>query len=71
MANLFNKYPALEVTSEQLEVIEETREEKTFRNWMNSMGVKPKVNYLYTGLQDGLVIFQVRNLTVHSRLRSI
>jgi len=62
VANLFNKYPALDVSNEQLEVIEETREEKTFRNWMNSMGVKPKVNYLYTGLQDGLVIFQLYDI---------
>ena len=41
------------------DVIEETREEKTYRNWMNSMGVNPYVNYLYTDLQDCLVIFQV------------
>jgi hypothetical protein len=26
---------------------------------MNSLGVKPRVNYLYTDLYDGLVIFQV------------
>ena len=30
-----------------------------YRNWMNSLGVKPRVNYLYTDLYDGLVIFQV------------
>ncbi len=59
VANLFNKYPNLIVDAEEIEIIEETREEKTYRNWMNSMGVKPKVNYLYTNLQDGLVIFQV------------
>lgn len=27
--------------------IGETREERTFRNWMNSLGVNPHVNHLY------------------------
>lgn len=40
-------------------VVEETREEKTYRNWMNSMGVSPFVNHLYGDLQNGIVIFQV------------
>ena len=30
-----------------------------FRNWMNSLGVNPFVNYLYTDLQDGLILFQI------------
>ena len=30
-----------------------------FRNWMNSLGVSPFVNYLYTDLQDGLILFQI------------
>jgi len=30
-----------------------------YRNWMNSLGVKPRVNHLYTDLLDGLVIFQL------------
>lgn len=30
-----------------------------FRNWMNSMGVDPYVNWLYSDLMNGLVIFQV------------
>ena len=46
----------------ELEVMEETREEKTYRNWMNSLGVDPYVNYLYSDLQNGLVIFQVSYL---------
>jgi len=25
----------------------ETREEKTYRNWMNSLGVSPRVNKMY------------------------
>lgn len=40
--------------------IEETREERTYRNWMNSMGVDPHVNWLYSDLSNGLVIFQVK-----------
>lgn len=61
VANLFNNHPGLD-QPEQLdgfEGIEETREEKTYRNWMNSMGVKPYVNWLYSDLADGLVIFQL------------
>jgi plastin-3 len=63
VANLFNTYPALDkpenVEIAEEDLIEETREEKTYRNWMNSMGVKPYVNYLYTDLADCLIIFQV------------
>ncbi|XP_063703852.1 plastin-1 isoform X2 [Culicoides brevitarsis] len=61
VANLFNNHPGLERPAEidGLETIEETREEKTYRNWMNSMGVKPYVNWLYSDLADGLVIFQL------------
>uniref|UniRef100_A0A0N4Z979 Ca2+-binding actin-bundling protein n=1 Tax=Parastrongyloides trichosuri TaxID=131310 RepID=A0A0N4Z979_PARTI len=64
VANLFNKYPNLpELDAEEIEqfndVDGETREEKTYRNWMNSMGVKPCVNWLYGDLQDGLIIFQL------------
>lgn len=28
-------------------ILGETREERTFRNWMNSLGVNPRVNHLY------------------------
>lgn len=66
VANLFNTYPALDPPAELViadeDVIEETREEKTYRNWMNSMGVTPYVNYLYTDLQDCLVIFQLYDM---------
>uniref|UniRef100_A0A672KTB3 Plastin 1 (I isoform) n=1 Tax=Sinocyclocheilus grahami TaxID=75366 RepID=A0A672KTB3_SINGR len=37
----------------------ETREDRTFRNWMNSLGVGPHVNHLYSDLHDGLVILQL------------
>ncbi|XP_076044276.1 plastin-2 fimbrin isoform X2 [Oratosquilla oratoria] len=63
VANLFNNHPGLDkpenVDLEGLDHIEETREEKTYRNWMNSMGVSPHVNWLYSDLADGLVIFQL------------
>ena len=58
VANLFNTHPGLEPMD--VEIIEETREEKTFRNWMNSLGVNPFVNNLYNDLRDGLVLLQVR-----------
>ncbi|KAH9521328.1 plastin-2 fimbrin [Dermatophagoides farinae] len=61
VANLFNNYPGLDTPEniEPLETIEETREEKTYRNWMNSMGVDPYVNWLYSDLADGKIIFQL------------
>lgn len=59
VANLFNTWPALEPVEEVVEVIEETREEKTFRNWMNSLGVDPFVTHLYNGLEDGTVLLQL------------
>lgn len=33
-----------------------------YRNWMNSMGVSPHVNWLYSDLADGLVIFQLYDI---------
>jgi len=59
VANLFNTHPALEPIKEEIVIIEETREEKTFRNWMNSLGVEPFVNNLYEDLRDGLVLIQL------------
>jgi plastin-3 len=60
VANLFNKHPSLDLPVDGVEFnIEETREERTYRNWMNSMGVNPHVNWLYSDLADGLVIFQL------------
>ncbi|CAJ0928576.1 unnamed protein product, partial [Mesorhabditis belari] len=66
VANLFNKHPALpdpgadELPAE--DIIEETREEKTYRNWMNSMGVNPYVNWLYSDLNNGVIIFQLYDI---------
>ncbi|XP_063370266.1 plastin-2 [Cydia amplana] len=65
VANLFNQHPCLQRQSEddgQLHQLDETREEKTYRNWMNSMGVAPHVNWLYADLTDGLVIFQLYDI---------
>ncbi|XP_077402602.1 plastin-3 isoform X3 [Vanacampus margaritifer] len=63
VANLFNKYPALKKPENQdidWNLLEgETREERTFRNWMNSLGVNPTVNHLYVDLQDAIVILQL------------
>jgi len=33
-----------------------------YRNWMNSMGVSPFVNRLYSDLGSGLVIFQLYDI---------
>jgi len=65
VANLFNNHPGLDEPTEKIEIIEnieEDREEKTLRNWMNSMGVQPYVNWLYSDLADGLVIFQLYDI---------
>lgn len=60
VATLFNKYPALQKPDNQDVIVEsETREERTFRNWMNSLGVNPHVNHLYSDLQTATVIFQL------------
>jgi len=65
VANLFNNHPAMDaapedlINSEEYANFEESREEKTYRNWMNSLGVSPYVNWLYSDLADGLIIFQL------------
>ncbi|KAF7651595.1 hypothetical protein LDENG_00108870 [Lucifuga dentata] len=60
VATLFNKHPALTKPENQDWTLEsETREERTFRNWMNSLGVKPHVHHIYGDLQDAMVILQL------------
>lgn len=61
VANLFNNFPALDFEEEEIieEIIAETREEKTFRNWMNSLGVDPYVNQLHQDMRDGVVLLQL------------
>ena len=62
---MFNTYPALDKPADDNnDIVEETREEKTYRNWLNSMGCKRYINYLYTDLQDCLVIFEVIDLEI-------
>jgi len=55
---MFNTCPGLEPV-EEIVIEEETREEKTFRNWMNSLGVDPFVNNLYEDLRDGIILLQI------------
>ena len=69
VANLFNTYPALDPPDDlpdfDMNDVGEKREEKTFRNWMNSLGVDPFVNNIYSDLGDGLVLLQVsRNVVL-------
>uniref|UniRef100_A0A7N9AWX0 Plastin 1 (I isoform) n=1 Tax=Mastacembelus armatus TaxID=205130 RepID=A0A7N9AWX0_9TELE len=62
VANLFNMHPALQRAQYHYHprvIPGESREEKTFRNWINSLGVSPYVNHLYCDLCDGLVILQL------------
>ncbi|XP_019359107.1 PREDICTED: plastin-1 [Gavialis gangeticus] len=63
VANLFNTYPALhkpDSSTYDPNLIEgESKEERTFRNWMNSLGVTPYVNHLYRDLSNALIIFQL------------
>jgi len=63
VANLFNNHPSLDEPDEDqiVDVVEETREEKMFRNWINSLGVSPPINYLYSDLSNGLVILQLED----------
>ncbi|XP_028929327.1 plastin-1 [Ornithorhynchus anatinus] len=63
VANLFNTYPSLhkpDNTDFDSHLLEgESKEERTFRNWMNSLGVNPYINHLYSDLADALVYFQL------------
>ncbi|NXE47376.1 PLSI protein, partial [Casuarius casuarius] len=67
VANLFNTYPALhkpDNSAYDLNLLEgESNEERTFRNWMNSLGVSPYVNHLYSDISDALIIFQLYDMT--------
>ncbi|KAL1765535.1 plastin-3 isoform X1, partial [Sigmodon hispidus] len=60
VANLFSKYPALTKPENQdidWTLLEgETREERTFHDWMNSFGVNLHVNHFYAQLTN-LILF--------------
>jgi len=66
VANLFNNHPGLDLKGDEplpeIENIQESREERSIRNWINSMGVQPYVNWLYSDLADGLIIFQLYDI---------
>jgi len=59
VANMFNTCPGLEPVEDAVEIEEETREEKAFRNWMNSLGADPFINNLYEDLRDGIILLQI------------
>ncbi|TNN78295.1 Plastin-1 [Liparis tanakae] len=64
VANLYNVHSGVQSSQTNgvgaAPLIEpETNEEKTFRNWMNSLGVAPHVNHLFCDLCDGLIIMQL------------
>lgn len=59
MCHLFNSHPSLVFDESEIIDIEETREEKTLRNWMNSLGVKPQVHHLFSDLSDGIALAQL------------
>lgn len=61
-ASIFNACPGLDPLEEaiQIEEIEETREEKAFRLWMNSLGIDGVfLNHLYDGLMDGMALLKI------------
>ncbi|XP_068558473.1 plastin-1-like [Cebidichthys violaceus] len=66
VANLYNMYPGVQKAQINggngigtAHIEPESNEEKTFRNWMNSLGVSPHVNHLFCDLCDGLIIMQL------------
>ncbi len=65
LCTCFRMYPALHEVEDGTDVgdtgmvVLETREERTFRNWINSLGVEPTVSSLQHELQDGWVLLQV------------
>ncbi|CAL8300952.1 unnamed protein product [Boreogadus saida] len=61
VANLYHMHPSLPNNNvdPDMHIEAESREEKTFRNWMNSLGVAPYIHHLYSDLRDSQVIFQL------------
>ena len=75
VANLFNNYPALAPPPEEIEGLDElfdneedSREERAFRMWINSLGVDPEVSNIFDDLQDGLILLQLIDKVGHSLL---
>lgn len=65
VSHLFNTHPALEPyeAEEEIEIADETREEKTFKNWINSLGLNgvPQLQFLYPPLSGGVVILKIED----------
>lgn len=74
IAQIFNAFPSLEVEDQEDQLddfddmqyndqtelfFEETREEKSFRHWLNSLNFTPYVSYLFEDLKDGYLLLQV------------
>lgn len=70
VANLFNNWPALDpITQEEKTEVEDfdaegDQEARVFTLWLNSLDVKPIVNFLYEDLKDGLVLLQAYDKVV-------
>ena len=66
VANLFNVIPGLEQLSEEeakdLDFSTEgSREARAFAMWLNSLGIDPYVNDLFSDLRDGLVLLRAED----------
>jgi len=66
VANLFNVIPGLEKLSEEEAAdldfsTEGSREARAFAMWLNSLGIDPYVNDLFSDLRDGLVLLRAED----------
>lgn len=60
VAQIFNTRHGLDDLDEEIEIIEETQEERQFRLWINSLGIDGvNLRDLYEGLRDGVVLCKV------------
>ncbi|TMW68138.1 hypothetical protein Poli38472_007810 [Pythium oligandrum] len=68
VAQLFNTCPALDIVEEDLKQLEEilyddigdTREERVFRMWINSLGIdEVYINHLYSDLREGINLLKL------------
>ncbi|CAH8525257.1 unnamed protein product [Dicrocoelium dendriticum] len=58
LATLFNMYPGMDPQGTWT-IEGETLEERTYKNWMNSLGVRPFVSFIDMDLSNGLVLLQL------------
>lgn len=70
VANLFNTWPALDpITAEEKTKVDDfdasgDREARVFTLWLNSLDVKPPVEFIYDDVQDGTVLLQAMDKVV-------